>query len=108
MKYIFRIIGFVVVVLVLLIMVLCYLDSKGLLTGDLGQLIGSLRVLGGQAWLEIRRFFSTSGIGDDAANLLEQGADYLRATPTPDYMSATPDLITPTPQVIVIIATPIP
>lgn len=107
MKFIFRTIGFIVVVLIILMLVLCYLDAKGLLTGDLGGLVGSLRVLGKQAWAQLRQFFSTSGIGDDAAGLLEQGAEYLRSTPTASQVpTATPgwenNVPTATPEVIII------
>ena len=46
MKLIFRLIGFVVVIVILVMAVLCYLDSKGLLNGKLERLISVLRRLG--------------------------------------------------------------
>jgi hypothetical protein len=78
MKFLFRLIGILVVLLVLVMAVLCYLDTKGLLSGKLEHLIGTLRILGQEAWAEIRLFMSDSGIAEDAAGLLDQGAAYLR------------------------------
>ncbi len=78
MKFIFRLIGILVVLLILLMAVLTYLDSKDLLSGKLGRLISNLRVLGRQAWQEVLLFMQDSGIAEDAAGLLDQGANYLR------------------------------
>ena len=103
MKLIFRLIGFVVVLLILMMAVLCYLDTKDLLTGRLERLISVLRRLGKEAWDEIMLFMSDSGIAEDAANLLDQGADYLREGVTPHQMdkpgsNALPEgYLTPTP-----------
>ena len=72
MKFIFRLIGILVVLLILLMAVLTYLDSKDLLSGKLEHLIGTLRVLGKEAWVEIRLFMDDSGIAEDAAGLLER------------------------------------
>ena len=73
MKVIFQLIGFLVVILLLLTAVLFYLDSKGLLSGDLGSLIHALH----QLYLEARdvtlAFLQRSGIADDAADLLDEG-----------------------------------
>lgn len=112
MKFIFRLIGFLVVVIILLMAVLCYLDAKGLLNGKLERLISVLRRLGKEAWAEIMLFMSDSGIAEDAANLLDQGASYLRdgVTPHPTdkpganalpegYYSPTPALETPLPTI---------
>ena len=87
MKFIFRLIGILVVLLILLMAVLSYLDSKDLLSGKLERLIGNLRVLGLQAWQEILLFMQDSGIAEDAAGLLDQGADYLRDTVDPHETS---------------------
>ncbi|HAX40915.1 MAG TPA: hypothetical protein DCY10_08585 [Clostridiales bacterium] len=87
MKFIFRLIGILVVLLILLLAVLSYLDSKDLLSGKLGRLISSLRVLGKQAWDEILLFMQDSGIAEDAADLLDQGANYLRDTVEPHVTS---------------------
>jgi len=76
MKFIFRLIGVLVVLLILLMAVLTYLDGKDLLSGKLERLIGNLRILGRQAWQEILYFMQDSGIAEDAAGLLDQGADY--------------------------------
>jgi len=83
MKFIFRLIGVLVVLLILLMAVLTYLDSKDLLSGKLERLIGNLRVLGMEAWQEILVFMQDSGIAEDAAGLLDQGANYLRDTVEP-------------------------
>ena len=87
MKFIFRLIGIVVVLLVLLMSVLSYLDSKDLLSGKLERLISNLRILGKQAWQEILYFMQDSGIAEDAAGLLDQGANYLRDTIEPHATS---------------------
>lgn len=88
MKFIFRLIGILVVLLVLLMAVLTYLDSKDLLSGKLDTLISRLRVLGKEAWQEILVFMQDSGIAEDAAGLLDQGANYLRDTVEPHETSA--------------------
>ena len=87
MKFVFRLIGILVVLLVLLMAVLTYLDSKDLLSGKLERLISTLRVLGKEAWVEIRLFMDDSGIAEDAAGLLDQGADYLRENVDPHATS---------------------
>lgn len=103
MKVIFQLIGFLVVILLLLTAVLFYLDSKGLLSGDLGSLIHALH----QLYLEARdvtlAFLQRSGIADDAADLLDEGADRLRgqtATDSPTIIEmATPEFVnTPLPE----------
>lgn len=83
MRFIFRMIGFIVVVLVLLTAILFYLDSKDLLSGKLERLIGASRRLGAEEWAEIRLFLSDSGIAEDAADLLQEGVDLLRDGVTP-------------------------
>jgi len=87
MKFIFRLIGVLLVLLILLMAVLTYLDSKDLLSGKLERLIGNLRILGKEAWQEILLFMQDSGIAEDAAGLLDQGADYLRDTVEPHETS---------------------
>ncbi len=87
MKFVFRLIGFLVVLLILLMAVLFYLDSKDLLSGKLERLISQLHVLGSEAWQEILYFMQDSGIAEDAAGLLDQGADYLRDTVSPHETS---------------------
>ena len=100
MKFIFRLIGVIVVLLILLMAVLTYLDSKDLLSGKLERLISSLRVLGKQAWQEILYFMQDSGIAEDAAGLLDQGANYLRDTVEPHATSqpGSDALATPMPE----------
>ena len=83
MKFICRLIGMLVVLLILLSAVLCYLDSKDLLTGKLDRLVSTLRILGREAWSEIRLFMGESGIAEDAASILDQGAEYFRGTVSP-------------------------
>ena len=87
MKFIFRLIGILVVLIILIMAVLTYLDSKALLSGKLERLIGSLRVLGKEAWDEILLFMQDSGIAEDAAGLLDQGANYLRDSIDPNATS---------------------
>lgn len=87
MKFIFRLIGVLVVLIILLMAVLTYLDSKDLLSGKLEHLISTLRVLGKEAWVEIRLFMDDSGIAEDAAGLLDQGAEYLRENVEPHETS---------------------
>ena len=100
MKFIFRLIGVLVVLLILLMAVLTYLDGKDLLSGKLERLIGNLRILGRQAWQEILYFMQDSGIAEDAAGLLDQGADYLRDTVEPHETSqpGTEAFLTPVPE----------
>ncbi len=100
MKFIFQLIGVLVVLLILVMAVLFYLGGKGLLSGKLDQLINSLRVLGKQAWVEIRYFMDDSGIAEDAAGLLDQGADFLRESVEPHITSkpGTEGAVTPTPE----------
>ena len=100
MKFIFRLIGVIVVLLILLMAVLTYLDSKDLLSGKLERLISNLRILGKQAWQEILYFMQDSGIAEDAAGLLDQGANYLRDTVEPHVTSqpGSDALATPMPE----------
>jgi len=100
MKFIFRLIGVLVVLLILLMAVLSYLDSKDLLSGKLERLISSLRVLGKEAWQEILYFMQNSGIAEDAAGLLDQGAEYLRDSISPHETSkpGADAFATPTPE----------
>lgn len=100
MKFIFQLIGVLVVLLILVMAVLFYLGGKGLLNGKLDQLINSLRVLSKQAWVEIRYFMDDSGIAEDAAGLLDQGADFLRESVEPHVTSkpGTEGVVTPTPE----------
>ena len=100
MKFIFRLIGILVVLLILLMAVLTYLDAKDLLSGKLEHLIGTLRVLGKEAWVEIRLFMDDSGIAEDAAGLLDQGADYLRENVDPHATSqpGVDAFVTPSPE----------
>ncbi len=99
MKLVFRLIGILVVIIIIVMAVLSYLDSKDLLSGKLERLIGSLRVLGKQAWQEIVLFMQDSGIAEDAAGLLDQGADYLRESIEPHETSqpGADAFTTPTP-----------
>ena len=87
LKFIFRLIGILVVLLILKLAILSYLDSKDLLSGKLDRYISSLRVLGKAAWSETLLFMQDSGIAEDAAGLLDQGADYLRESIEPHSTS---------------------
>lgn len=100
MKFVFRLIGVLVVLLILLMAVLTYLDSKDLLSGKLEHLISNLRILGKQAWQEILIFMQDSGIAEDAAGLLDQGAEYLRDTVEPHATSkpGSEAFVTPIPE----------
>ena len=100
MKFIFQLIGVLVVLLILVMAVLFYLGGKGLLSGKLDQLISSLQVLSKQAWVEIRYFMDDSGIAEDAAGLLDQGAEFLRESVEPHATSkpGTEGAATPTPE----------
>ena len=83
LKFIFRLIGIIVVLLVLVTASLFILDSKGFLSGKLGRLASSLHQLSKEAWKEIRIFVSTTGIADDAADLLDQGSRFFRDSVEP-------------------------
>ena len=100
-KFIFKLIGILVVLLILLLAILSYLDSKDLLSGKLDRYISSLRVLGKAAWGETLIFMQDSGIAEDAAGLLDQGAEYLRESIEPHTTSKPGEdaLQTPTPAV---------
>lgn len=99
MKFFFRLIGVLVVLIILVMAVLSYLDSKDLLSGKLARLVGALRRLGKEAWLEIRYFMDNSGIAEDAAGLLQDGADFLRESVEPQITGqpGADALSTPTP-----------
>ncbi len=100
MKFIFQLIGVLVVLLILMMAVLFYLGDKGLLSGKLDQLITSLQLLSKQAWVEIRYFMDDTGIAEDAAGLLDQGAEFLRESVEPHTTSkpGTEGAVTPTPE----------
>ena len=99
-KFIFRLIGVLVVLLILIMAVLSYLDAKDLLSGKLERYIGSLRVLSKAAWSETLIFMQDSGIAEDAAGLLDEGADYLRESVEPHKTEkpGSEALVTPTPE----------
>ena len=111
MKFLFQLIGFLVVILLLLCAILFYMDTKGLLSGDLAAVVHALHELYTQARDTIRSFLQNSGIADDAANLLDEGAERLRdATATPDLAAAPTPTGAPTqkPAVIIEVTTPAP
>ncbi|NLI54236.1 MAG: hypothetical protein GX417_07890 [Clostridiales bacterium] len=99
-KFLFRLIGVLVVLLILIMAVLSYLDAKDLLNGKLDRYISSLRILGKAAWSETMIFMQDSGIAEDAAGLLDQGADYLRDSIEPHETSqpGADAFVTPTPE----------
>ena len=82
MKYVFQLIGFIMVVLVLVTAVLCYLDSKDLLVGSLSDLISTVRECFARLRYSVLSFLQATGIADDAADLLDDGANYLREKQT--------------------------
>ena len=103
MKYLFQLIGLAMVLLILLCSVLFYMESKALLQGDFALFIREIRTLWLQAKNTSLSFFQRSGIADDAANLLDHGADLLRSSESPSAaVSETPNqpgiIVTPTPQ----------
>jgi len=79
-KFTLQLIGFIVVLVILVMAVLFFLDSNGFLNGKLGRLVGALRALGKEAWSEIRLFTTDAGFVEDAAGLLDQGAQFLRGS----------------------------
>lgn len=97
MKFLYQIIGFVLVIVILLLAVLFYLDSKNLLAGDLGVLVRQLRVLGKEAWDAIFNFSKKAGLAEDAAAILESGADKLRGAAAPDETNGPGDPSAPAP-----------
>ncbi len=119
MKLILQIIGFLVVVAILFGLVFFFLDSKSLLRGDFADYIHTLHALWQQAVRSTISFMQSAGIANDAANLLDHGADMLRsidpsnpqATPAPGTETSGPIIIdarpTETPPAIIII-TPVP
>ena len=90
MKLLFQLVGFAVILLILLSAVLFYMESQDLLEGDLAEFIRQMRSVWLSAKETILSFLHTSGIADDAADLLDQGADKLRATESPEP-SAPPE-----------------
>lgn len=119
MKLILQIIGFIVVVAILFGLVFFFLDSKSLLRGDFADYIHTMHALWQQAVRSTISFMQSAGIANDAADLLNHGADMLRsidpsspqATPAPDAASPGTVIIdarpTETPPAIIII-TPVP
>ncbi|MBR0444795.1 MAG: hypothetical protein IJK14_05410 [Clostridia bacterium] len=118
MKLILQIIGFIVVVAILFGLVFFFLDSKSLLRGDFANYIHTMHDLWQQAVKSTISFMQSAGIANDAADLLDHGADMLRsidpsnpqATPSAEA-SVGPIIIdarpTETPPAIIII-TPVP
>ena len=114
-KLILQIIGFIVLVAILFGLVFFFLDSKSLLRGDFADYIHTMHALWKQAVKSTVSFMQSAGIANDAADLLDHGADMLRsidpsnaqATPAPDGASAGPIIIdarpTETPPAIIII-----
>ena len=100
LKPIFQLIGFLVVILILLLAVLFYLDGKDLLSGELADFIGSLRALFDQVKAVVTSFVN------DAADLLDEGADKLRGTTPAPGTTATPEQTVPPLEITV--ATPAP
>ncbi len=98
MKFLLRLIGTVVVIVVLVTALLFYLDDKGLLFGKLGELVHTLRALGTQAWGAISSFSSDTGVKDDAAGLWNKGVSlfekWVKPIPTskPGVLDGTPTL----------------
>ena len=104
MKFIFRLIGILTVIIVLAAALLFYLDTKALLTGQIGALVRTLHILWQQAWTAIEAFGKESGITEDALDLLMQGvgkleealgsgkkAEEIMPTPSPEVILITPD-----------------
>ncbi len=106
MKYVFQLIGIILVVLVLFFAVLFYLESKDILKGDLGEYIRYMHDLWTKAKKITLAFLQDSGLADDAADILDHGSDMLRKTADPSQPAeiAVP---TETPPAIIII-TPVP
>ena len=106
LKGLFRLIGTIVVIIVLVRALLFYLDGKGLLFGRLGDLIHTLRLLGNEAWTALKTFGDETGIVDDASGLLGKGVDMLQSAVEPHPATISPDpLATISP---VVTATPAP
>ena len=97
MKLIFQLIGFLVVIVVLLTAVLFYLDSKDLLSGDLAVVTRTVHTLFTQTKTVLLSFLQNSGIADDAADLLDQGADMLRGGQQPTEAPTIIEMLTPAP-----------
>lgn len=105
MKLVLQIIGFLLILLILLTVVLFFLDSKNLLRGDLAVYVNTMHGLWDQSADTTIQFFSNSGITDNAANLLSQGADKLRSiSPAVTIVPVVDDSVpSPTPPAIIII-----
>ena len=106
LKGLFRLVGMLVVILILVTALLFYLEGKGVLTGDLGALVRTLRLLGTEAWSAITTFAHQSGIAEDAQELLSKGVDMLGEAIDPSEATPSPvpeTIITPMPT-----ATPVP
>jgi len=100
LKGLFRLIGALVVILILVMALLFYLEGQGLLLGDLGTLVRTLRLLGTEAWRAITTFADQSGIAEDAQNLLSRGVDMLGDAIDPSAATPSPvpeTIITPMP-----------
>lgn len=83
MKLLLQLMGLVVVVLILLSSVLFYLESKDLLQGELGDFTHQMHEIWMLAKETVLSFLQNSGIADDAADFLDQGAEMLRSTESP-------------------------
>ena len=114
MKIVFRIIGFLTVLLVLAAALLFYLDEKSLLSGQIGALVRTLHILWKQARIAIEAFGKESGITNDALDFLQQGVGKLndllgkRGSSAQDGSGIMPGAATPTPSPVIIYITPEP
>ena len=83
MKLVYRIVGFVVVLAVVLFLLLSFLNSKGLLGEDLANLVNSLSNLGCQAANQVSDYVEESGIEEKATDLWQQGVDKILGSAAP-------------------------
>ena len=113
MKIVFRIIGFLTVILILAAALLFYLDEKQLLSGQIGALVRTLHILWKQARIAVEAFGKESGITDDALDFLQQGVGKLsdilgrRGSGASDGAGSAAGA-TPTPSPVIIYITPEP
>ena len=97
MKFITRVIGFALIVVVIAFAALFFLESHNALGhSEFADFVRMMHIHYEEVKETVVTFFQTSGIAEDAADLMDKGAQKLResgsgVTPVPAAPQATPE-----------------
>lgn len=84
MKYIYQLVGFLLIFCIIAFSVLFFIESNtNILTGDFGDFVRSMHILYEEVKETILSFMQESGIANNAADLMNAGADKLRGKTDP-------------------------